>query len=124
MTGTTGEKEDEDYFEWKFSAYARLWNSLRETLGSIDWIGPELYDLWWWDGYEYEAWIGAPDSLYYDPFVQPEIRVFKADGSDYPYLFYVNRQCRQATTRVEIRIDEDSVPDADLDRYALDHSRR
>ncbi len=119
-----GDRAVEVYLTWKFEPYARLWNSMRETLGEIAIMAPELSQLWWWDGYEDEAWIGSPDSTWIFPFVQPEIRIFKREGSDFPYLFYVNRQCRQTTNPMEIKIDDRDVPDADLTRYALDHSRR
>jgi hypothetical protein len=120
---TTGAKYEEDYQVWKFGAYARLWNSFRETLGEIAIMAPELSRIWWWEGYEYEASIYSADSL--EPiFVDPEIRIFKASGSDYPYLFYVNRQCRQTSNPMEIRVDDRDVPDADLTTLVLDHSRR
>ena len=118
------ERNQESYLLWKFKPYARVWNGMRASLGQVGTIAPELSSLWWWEDYEDVAEISAPDSGSYDPFVQPEIRVFKLDGSNHVYLFYVNRQCRQDSTRVHIVIDDRDIPSSLITQYGLDHSRR
>ena len=52
------ERNREDYLLWKFAPYARLWNSMRGTLGAIARMAPELSRLSWWEGREDEAPIG------------------------------------------------------------------
>ena len=123
-TSSSGERSVEDILLWKFKPYGRLWDSMRGTMGEIGTVAPELTSLWWWEGYEDVAETSAPDSGSYDPFVQPEIRVFKLDGSNHVYLFYVNRQCRQDSTRVHVSIDDRDIPSSLITRYGLDHSRR
>ena len=97
---------------------------MRSTLGEMATVAPELATLWWWEDYEDVAEISAPDSSSYDPFVQPEIRVFKQDGSNNVYLYYVNRQCRQESTIIHVVIDDRDIPSSLITPYGLDHSRR
>ena len=119
---TPGQRQREDYQEWKFEPYGRLWNSLGKTLSSVAFMAPELADLSWWEGnghpeleviacYDYcESWAG------------PECRVF-ADGNESSlYLFYVNRCCRDSSHIFYIGFDIDDIPFSS--GYALDHSRR
>ena len=56
---TSGARARQDYLEWKFGPYASLWHSMRETLGEIAWIAPELSGLWWWDGGYIEWGVGG-----------------------------------------------------------------
>ncbi len=124
---TTGAKALEDYLEWKFSAYGRLWNSTRETLGGIARLAPELSGLWWWfDGGRYDdadiAFDGYPIPPY---FAQPQIRVFTDSTGTDCYLFYVNRFCRANNNPFEITVDAVDFPSGTpFSEYALDHSRR
>ncbi|MCD4774479.1 MAG: hypothetical protein K8S15_00330, partial [Candidatus Aegiribacteria sp.] len=117
------ERNRENYLLWKFEPYARLWNSMRSTLGEIASVAPELSALRWWEGYEEEASIEHPGSL---PIIYttPEIRVFTDSTESICYLFYVNRQCRQATTNYTISADEGDLPEDALTTLVLDHSRR
>jgi hypothetical protein len=119
----SGEQATQDYLEWKFAPYARLWNSVRDTFGGIAWIAPELSGLWWYDGYEDRAEIELADSTAPIEYISPEIRVFgsPADGC---YLFYLNRYCRGDGLHFTISADEDSMPSGAMSLYALDHSRR
>ena len=56
-TPPTAAKATETYLEWKFAAYARLWNSAKRTFGDIARVAPELARLWWWDNYQDNAAI-------------------------------------------------------------------
>ncbi|MCK5036525.1 MAG: hypothetical protein KAS73_11570 [Candidatus Sabulitectum sp.] len=118
-------KNHEYYLEWKFAAYARLWNSVRRTFGQIAQIAPELSGLWWWFGYEDEASIdfdGQSISLY---FADPQIRVFTDSTETDCYLFYVNRFCRANSIPFEIVVSSDDFPgNPPFTEFALDHSRR
>lgn len=128
---TTGEQGREHYLEWKFAAYGRLYNSLRSSLGAVARIGPEMYDLKWWDG----KWWGVNDSssvvMYYGDtlnmplqYTAPEIRVFTDSSESGCWLFYVNRHCRSNGRPYRITIESDSFPSGIITRLALDHSRR
>ena len=124
---TTGAKALEDYLEWKFSAYGRLWNSTRETLGGIARIAPELSGLWWWfDGGRYDdADIAIDGYTIPQHFAQPHIRVFTDSTGTDCYLFYVNRFCRANGNPFEITVDAGDFPSGTpFSEYALDHSRR
>ena len=120
--GISGQRAREAFLEWKFAPYARLWNSMRETLGGIATIAPELAGLYWYDG---DGSPGCPDAFEVIPEypcnLDPEGRVFWGDG--HYYMFYVNRCCM------------DSVQTYDVGYYAggvlpspetgvLDHNRR
>jgi len=128
---TTGEQGRERYLEWKFAAYGRLWNSLRSTLGAVARIGPEMYDLVWWDG---KWWDGSDSSsvgMYYGDtlnmpihYTAPEIRVFTDSSESGCWLFYVNRHCRSNGRPYRITIESDSFPPGMITGLALDHSRR
>ena len=128
---TTGEQGRERYLEWKFAAYGRLYNSLRSSLGAVARIGPEMYDLKWWDG----KWWGVSDSssvtMYYGDtlsmplhYTAPEVRVFTDSSESGCWLFYVNRHCRSNGRPYRITIESDSFPPGMITRLALDHSRR
>ncbi len=128
---TTGEQGRERYLEWKFAAYGRLYNSLRSSLGAVARIGPEMYDLVWWDG----KWWGGSDSssvaMYYGDtlnmpihYTAPEIRVFTDSSESGCWLFYVNRHCRSNGRPYRITIESDSFPPGMVTQLALDHSRR
>ena len=119
-------KNQEYYLEWKFSAYARLWNSVRGTFRQIAWIAPELSRLWWW--FSDDRYDNA--SIEYDGtapqyFVEPQIRVFTDSTERTCYLFYVNRFCRADGNPFEIEVDYRGFSSGTLfSEYALDHSRR
>jgi len=124
---TTGAKAREDYLEWKFAAYGRLWNSARATFRQIAWIAPELSRLWWWyTGDRYDkasiSYDSATIPLY---FADPHIRVFTDSTESTCYLFYVNRFCRANGNPFEIEVDSGDFPGGTpFGEYALDHSRR
>jgi hypothetical protein len=69
----SGEQATQDYLAWKFQAYARLWNSLRDTFGEIARVAPELSGLWWYDGYEDRAEIALADSAAPTEYIAPQI---------------------------------------------------
>jgi len=75
------------------------------------------------EDYEDAASVGSSDSVL-SIFVQPEIRVFKQDGSNHVYLFYVNRQCRQTGNPMYVMINDSTIPYSYISGNALDHSRR
>ncbi|MCK5785893.1 MAG: hypothetical protein KAH54_04955 [Candidatus Sabulitectum sp.] len=124
---TTGEKEREDYLEWKFAPYARLWNSVRSTFGQIARVAPELSRLWWWfDDDHYAdasiAYNATPEPQY---FADPHIRVFTDSTESDCYLFYVNRFCRADNNPFAISVNASDFPrETEFSEYALDHSRR
>ena len=113
------QKQRESFLEWKFEPFGRLWNSLADIFGAITFMAPELAELWWYDGYEDAVTITLADPPGY---ITPEIKVFRNTVTNTSYLFYVNRNCRDSTDIVSIRIDIDSLyfPPGP----ALDHSRR
>lgn len=113
-----GQRQRESFLEWKFAPYARLWNSLGETLAGIAFIAPELAELAWLDD------DGAPDAFEVVPEIQcnmgPEQRVFVGD---HHYLFYVNRCCSDSMHIFDVGY----YAGGDLpppEAYALDHTRR
>lgn len=122
--GTSGERSEEDYLEWKFDAYGRLWEGLRGTLGEIAVMAPELSGLWWWRGFEGEAEIVHPDTTLPVLYLSPEIRVFTDGGESRAWFYYVNRYCREADCEFEISADEGDFPEGALSELALDHGRR
>ncbi|NWG74991.1 MAG: hypothetical protein HXY24_10355 [Rubrivivax sp.] len=122
--GTSGERSEEDYLEWKFDAYGRLWESLRGTLGEIAVMAPELSGLWWWRGFEDEAEIVHPDSTLPVLYLGPEIRVFTDGEESHAWLYYVNRYCREEGCTFEVSVCGDSLPEGALSGLALDHGRR
>jgi hypothetical protein len=118
-------KNHEYYLEWKFAAYARLWNSVRRTFGQIAQVAPELSGLWWWFGYEDEASIDYDSQSMPLYFAEPQIRVFTDSTETDCYLFYVNRFCRANSNPFEIVVSSDDFPgNPPFSTYALDHSRR
>ncbi len=126
-TVSGSQKTTEDYLEWKFAAYARLWNSVRGTFRQIAWIAPELSRLWWWfsddrfDNAEI-SYDSASLPLY---FADPHIRVFTDSTESTCYLFYVNRFCRANNYPFVIEVDAGDFPGGTpFSEYALDHSRR
>lgn len=114
----------ERYLQWKFEPYARIWNGLRDINGQIATVAPELSSLAWWEDCEDAAEVGSSDSTICDPFVQPEVRVFRQDGSNHVYLFYVNRQCRQLDNPIHVSLDDTGIPGGYVSHAVLDHSRR
>jgi hypothetical protein len=118
------ERNRENYLLWKFAPYARLWNSMRGTLGAIARMAPELSRLSWWEGREDDAQIGYDGS---EPplFRTPQIKVFTDASEDYCFLFHLNRFCRANNNPFEITVDAGDFPSGTpFSEYALDHSRR
>ena len=119
------QRNEENYLLWKFKPYGRLWNSMRETMGEIAIIAPELASLWWWDGREYDAEIVSGDSTNLPThYVSPEVRVFTDSSESSAYLFYVNRHCRTGKLPFLISVDEGDFPSGTVTELLLDHSRR
>ena len=75
---TTGERQAEDYLTWKFAAYGRLWNSMRDTFGQIAVIAPKLTQLhWWMDEWEdYSKCLVINSTGMYNDLIEPEVRLF------------------------------------------------
>ncbi len=123
---TTGERQAEDYLTWKFAAYGRLWNSMRDTFGQIAVVAPELTQLhWWMDEWEdYSKCLLINSTGMFNDLIEPEVRLFN-DGSDNAYAFYVNRDCYNAANPVAVVIYPDLIPSG-FAYYSniLDHSRR
>lgn len=117
------QRNQETYLLWKFAPYGRLWRSMREILGQIAVVAPRLSGLEWWDGYENAALIEPHLPL---PLIwtTPEIKVFTDSMETVCCLFYVNRQCRDSTTRYSVYLDEGDFPNGTLTEFVLDHSRR
>lgn len=118
--GTSGEQRRQDFLEWKFSPYGRLWNVISDIFGDVAYMAPELAELYWYEGFEDAANIEcADDTLEY---MTPEIKVFRDGEDERSYLFYVNRNCRDSSDifTISIRSDSLSFPS----KLALDHSRR
>jgi hypothetical protein len=117
---TSGARALQDYLEWKFAPYGRLWNSMRETLGEIAWMAPELSGLWWLDGTGHPGAVEIdwPDTCW----AGPECRVFTGGEDDTLYIFYLNRCCRDSVHVFDIGFSHDDLPFPS--GYALDHSRR
>lgn len=121
---TSGEKGLEIYLEWKFAAYARLWNSLERTHGDIARVAPELGLLNWWEDHENEADIDYSGSVP-SMFITPQIKVFTDAEEDYCYLYYLNRYCRENDSPFEIKVKTSNFPSGiPFSVYALDHNRR
>jgi len=108
----------ENYMMWKFNAYGRLWNSMRDTFAQVATIAPEYTNLHWWEDYadclEIQAGIVC----------EPQVRLF-SDGDENGYAFYVNRNCYTPWIPVKILLYASSIPDSmAFDTEILDHSRR
>ncbi len=116
---TSGDRAVQDYLEWKFGPYGRLWDSMRETLGEIARIAPELSGLWWLDG------TGHPDLVQFvwgdTCWAGPQCRVFADEDEDF-YLFYMNRCCRDSSHLIGFWFSYDSLDVPSI--HALDHTRR
>lgn len=123
-TPPTAAKETETYLEWKFAAYARLWNSAKRTLGDIARVAPELARLNWWEDYEDNVEIeydGTEPSM----FITPQAKVFTDSTGSYAYIYYLNRFCRANNNPFEVTIDaQDFLLGTPFSEYALDHNRR
>ncbi|MCD6588165.1 MAG: hypothetical protein J7K88_06405 [Candidatus Fermentibacteraceae bacterium] len=119
---TTGDRLTEDYLMWKFSAYARRWNSFRDTFGQIAAVAPELTQLHWWQGHENCLVISLGSGIY--RYLQPHVRFF-SDNYENPYAFYINRDCYYSASPVKITAFADSLPyEVGFISKILDHSRR
>jgi len=92
-----------------------------------------MYDLWWWEENGTPYWdvaqISCPDSDIVVNYISPRIKLFRQEGSDHTYLFYVNRYCgdffngENHALPVRINIRGRYCPGY-LSEDALDHSRR
>ena len=115
----------EDYSEWMYRAYGDLYAKLERNLAQVVRIAPEMYNLFWCEGYEDEASISTtmnPLPIYY---VSPRIKVFENPAPDRCYLFYLNTFCRAEETPYEITFSSSDLPGwADCTTRLLDHSRR
>lgn len=115
----------EDYNNWLFKPYGNLFKRLERNLAQIVRIGPEMYDLFWCDGFPDSANVSTTLNPLPTLFVSPRIKVFENPAQEKVYLFYVNRYCRAAATPLEISFSSDSLPGyADCSNRLLDHSRR
>jgi len=124
-TDTTDVKYLEDYSEWMFRPYGDLYRTLRSNLAQIVRIGPEMYDLFWMNGYEDEVLMSTTLTNLPIHWVTPRIKVFENPGSDRCYLFYLNTFCRAEEIPFRIVIDSDDLPGwVDCTDRLLDHSRR
>lgn len=120
-----GQRQQENISLWKFDPFANIWNGIGNVLGEVKMIGPEIRNLWWYDGYEDAAMIEDTSSTipaYWT--VAPVIKVFTDAGENSCYLYYLNRQCRENDHDFVITGDEDDFPEGALTAYALDHHRR
>jgi len=117
------QRNQENYLLWKFAPYGRLWKSMREALGQIAVVAPRMSGLEWWSGHEEDALIEPPLPLP-QIWTSPEIKVFTDSTESVCCLFYVNRQCRDSTTRYTISVDEGDFPSGTLTEFVLDLSRR
>ena len=119
---TSGEQGRQDFLEWKFEPYGRLWDNVAEALADVAVVAPELVSLSWWDD------TGHPDAItvtcheYCYNWAEPECRVFTDAGEDSYYLFYVNRCCRDSVHTFTVGFPTDTIMPPS--QYALDHSRR
>ncbi|NLP04501.1 hypothetical protein GX411_00925, partial [Candidatus Fermentibacteria bacterium] len=52
-----GERQAQNYNEWKFAPFANIWNGIGEVLAEVKTIGPEMRGLGWWVHYEDAATI-------------------------------------------------------------------
>ena len=123
--GGGGERQAQNYNEWKYAPFANIWNGIGDVLGEVKTIGPEMRSLGWWARYEDAATIEDTSSTipaYLT--VTPVIRVFTDAGESSCYLYYLNRQCREDGHEFLITCDEDDFPEGVLTEYALDHNRR
>ena len=60
IPGTSGELGRQDFLEWKFRPYGRLWNAIQDIFGEVAFVAPELAELYWYDGYEDAVDIAVP----------------------------------------------------------------
>ncbi len=118
-------KYNEYYNEWLFKPHGDLFNKLERIFTQILRIGPEMYDLFWCDGYSDQASIATTLSSIPIHFVLPRIKVFENPAQNKYYLFYVNRFCRAESTPYEISFNSSDLPYwAACSNRLLDHSRR
>ena len=119
---TTGERATEDYLMWKFSAYARRWNSFRNTFAQVAAIAPELTQLHWWE--DYAECLEAVAAYNPNDIIGPDVRLFN-DGDDNGYAYYINRNCYDPTSQINVLLYPDSIPtQLPFSGNLLDHSRR
>ena len=115
----------ENYNNWLFKPYGDLFKKLEYNLAQIARIGPEMYDLFWCDGYSDDADVRTNMNPMPSFFVSPRIKVFENPAQNKIYLFYVNRYCRAVNTPLEISFSSSDLPAwADCSDRLLDHSRR
>jgi hypothetical protein len=117
------QRNQEDYLLWKYAPYGRLWRSIRDALGQVAVVAPRISLLAWWDGHEDDALIEPPLPLP-EIWTSPEIKVFTDSTESVCCIFYVNRQCRDDSSRYTISLDEGDFPNGTLTEFVLDHSRR
>ena len=124
-TDSTDAKHQEHYSEWMYKAYGDLYANLERNLAQVVRIAPEMYNLFWCDGFEDEASISTTLNPLPVHFVSPRIKVFENPDSNKCYLFYVNTYCRAEETPYEITFNSSDLPGwADCTTRLLDHSRR
>ncbi len=118
------QRNTENFLLWKFSAYGRLFNSVKKTFAEIARVAPELALLNWWEYNQNNADIdydGTEPSM----FREPQIKVFTDEDEDNCYLYYLNTFCRADNNPFEIVVESsDFPPNTPFSEYALDHSRR
>jgi hypothetical protein len=120
--GTSGQRARQDFLEWKFAPYGRLWNSLGQTLSDVAFIAPELAELSWWGNDGHPGIVQVTCNEYCENWALPECRIFQDDGENHQYLFYVNRCCRDSVHTFNVGfVFNPLYPPSD---YALDHTRR
>ena len=108
-----------------YKAYGDLYANLKRNLAQVVRIAPEMYNLFWCDGYEDEASINTTMNPLPVHYVSPRIKVFENPVSDRCYLFYLNTFCRAERTPYEITFNSSDLPEwADCTARLLDHSRR
>ena len=114
----------ETWYTWFFAPYARLYNSLGNTLAEAAVMAPELSGLWWWgDSWDVATMTASNPPLNSEYFVPPVVRVFVSPDSSQVYLYYVNRYLREAETEYTISIIAGESPGQTYPNV-LDHSRR
>jgi len=116
-TVSGSQRTTENYLMWKFTAYGRLWKSMRDTFAQVATIAPEYTNLHWWEDYAYCLEIVSLNDR-----VEPHIRLF-VDDDENGYAYYVNRNCYDDSIAVNIVLWPDTVPFT-YNTKLLDHSRR